>query len=208
MTVAALFVDARGLYPRLLGSELCWDAERDARLYKGPWSVVAHPPCQLWVNLAASNWARGQRDGKPRPYPAWYPGGSDGGCFEAALRAVRRFGGVLEHPAFSWAWRRYGVPAVPRPAFQGWHGPVYWGGVPVWVCEVWQSAYGHLCRKRTWLCYVGERPPLELDWRRLEGTHQVGWFDRKKPTVSKKQAIHSPLAFAEMLIKLAEHAVF
>ena len=59
MTVAALFVDAssHGIYPRLLGTQ-CWGEAQDARIYRGPDPVVAHPPCQLWVNMAAVNWKR------------------------------------------------------------------------------------------------------------------------------------------------------
>jgi hypothetical protein len=146
--------------------------------------------------MAAANWWRGLREGRGRPYPAWYAGGSDGGCFEAALETIDRVGGVIEHPAGTWAWSTYGIPA---PSGVGWQRVARLR----YVCEVWQSAYGHACRKRTWLLYYGQRPPFELDWRRLEGTHQVGWFDRKKPTVNKKQAIASPRAFAEELIALA-----
>jgi hypothetical protein len=73
-----------------------------------------------------------------------------------------------------------------------------------WTCEVWQSAYGHAARKRTWLLYCGKRPPFELNWDRTVGTHQVGWFDRSKPTLSKKAASATPLAFAQELIRLAE----
>ena len=47
-----------------------------------------------------------------------------------------------------------------------------------WVCEVWQSAYGHPARKRTWLLYCGTVPPLEAKWERPKGTHQIGWFER------------------------------
>lgn len=75
MTVAALYVDAKGPYmtdPRVDP----WPESRDARRYAGPWPVVAHPPCNLWVNFAAVNWKR-----YGRRLPAWYPGGSDGGCF-------------------------------------------------------------------------------------------------------------------------------
>jgi hypothetical protein len=73
-----------------------------------------------------------------------------------------------------------------------------------YVCEVWQSAYGHQARKRTWLLYCGARPPFELRWERQPGTHQVGWFDRNKPTLSKRAASATPPAFAEELIRLAE----
>jgi hypothetical protein len=47
MTVAALYVDALGCYPRMAGVD-AWDVTRDARLYAGPWPVVAHPPCGSW----------------------------------------------------------------------------------------------------------------------------------------------------------------
>lgn len=191
MTVAALFVDPEGVYTALLGAGLCWDAARDGRTYAGPWPVVAHPPCQLWVNFAWLNYARyGGEHNRP---------GNDRGCFAAALAAVSRFGGVLEHPAFSAAWEAFGLLA---PDGEGWIP----SGSQEWVCEVWQSAYGHPARKRTWLLYCGERPPLELDWRRLPGSHQVGWFDRKKPSLGKRAASHSPVAFARRLIEIARNS--
>jgi hypothetical protein len=39
--VAALYIDERGPYPKLLGADRCWGESRDARLYGGPWPVVA-----------------------------------------------------------------------------------------------------------------------------------------------------------------------
>lgn len=97
LTVAALFVDKRGPYWNRPDVD-AWDIERDARNYNGPHPVVAHPPCQLWVNLAAVNWKRYRRQ-----LLAWYPGGSDDGCFASALAIVGRTGGVIEHPAGSHA---------------------------------------------------------------------------------------------------------
>ncbi|WP_215412864.1 hypothetical protein, partial [Escherichia coli] len=80
-----------------------WDEARDARTYAGPHRVVAHPPCQLWVNFAALNFKRyGGEHNRP---------GNDGGCFAAALASVRRWGGVLEHPASSKAWAAHGLTA-------------------------------------------------------------------------------------------------
>jgi hypothetical protein len=72
-----------------------WDEARDARLYAGPWPVVAHPPCSRWCQYAGLVQAR-----------YGYRKGDDGGTFEAALGAVRTWGGVLEHPAFSALSRR------------------------------------------------------------------------------------------------------
>lgn len=190
-SVAALFVDPRGPYPRLLGADQCWTADRDARTYPGPWPVVAHPPCNLWVNLAAVNWKRyGGEHNRP---------GNDGLRFAKALEHVQCFGGVLEHPAGSNAWAAHGLV---RPVRQGWSRDGELG----WVCEVWQSAYGHKARKRTWLYYVGNSPPAQLDWTRYPGTHQCGWFDRVKPTLSKREASLTPEPFARALIALAEGA--
>lgn len=206
--VQALFVDTEhpeAIYPRLLGPERCWGELRDARGYPGPDPVVAHPPCQLWVNYAAVNWKRYRRQ-----RPAWYPGGTDEGCFESALMSVRTYGGVLEHPASSHAWAAYGLNPPNDTSYPGWapcsiYGHRTDGGWAYsWVCEVWQSAYGHPARKRTWLLYCGKRPPFELNWARNPGTHQVGWFDRNKPTLSKRAASATPPTFAEELMRLAE----
>jgi len=187
--IAALFVDPKGCYSGLPGVE-AWPESRDARRYSGPHPVVAHPPCHLWVNFAAVNWAR---YGKTRP--AWYPGGDDDGCFSAALHAVLTWGGVLEHPAFSHAWTHYGLT---RPVEGQWVAAEGY-----WVCEVWQSAYGHRARKRTWLLYAGQRAPFELRWERKPGTHQVGWFDRNKPTLGKRAASATPSEFRDELLRLS-----
>lgn len=184
-TVAVLFCDPKGIYAELPGVEL-WDAARDARSYAGPHPVVAHPPCHLWTNLAYVNYKRyGGEHNRP---------GNDGGCFAAALCAVRKWGGVLEHPAFSRAWALHGL-----------HNPI----VGTWlnnVTEVWQNAYGHKARKRTWLYATN---PLPANWERKPGTHQCGWFGRngrKKTTLSKKEASATPRAFAEYLVSLARNS--
>lgn len=189
--IAALFVATGGCYFDLEGVDP-WDEKRDARLYMGPWPVVAHPPCQLWINYAALNFKRyGGEHNRP---------GNDQGCFSAALSSVREWGGVLEHPASSNAWREYGLE---RPLKRGgW----YHGGNGDWVCEVWQSVYGHRARKRTWLLYCGDADPPELDWRQEPGTHQVGWFDRIKPTLGKKAASATPTPFRDLLLSIARTA--
>lgn len=188
--VAALYVDPRGAYGALPGVD-AWGEKRDARLYAGPHPVVAHPPCHLWVNLACVNFKRyGGEHNRP---------GNDGGCFKAALASVRQWGGVLEHPAFSRAWSTFGLTP---PVGTGWAQTTS----REWVCEVWQSAYGHKARKRTWLLYVGSRPPHELHWERNSGTHQVGWFDRNKPSLGKKAASATPTAFRDELLRLARHS--
>lgn len=190
--IAALFVQTGGCYFGLPDVDP-WDEARDARRYKGPAPVVAHPPCQLWGAFAAVNYARwGGEHNKP---------GNDAGCFAAALRSVIQFGGVLEHPANSRAWGAYGIT---RPKAPGWQRH----GLHEWVCEVWQSAYGHRAAKSTVLFYCGRTPPFDLDWRRAPGSHQIGFHDqrgklRNKPTLSRKEANATPVPFRDALIALA-----
>lgn len=197
-TVAALYVATDGCYFGVPGV-IPYDIRKNAMLYGGPYPVVAHPPCQLWGNLAYVNYKRwGGEHNKP---------GNDGGTFAHALSCVVRFGGVLEHPAFTKAWTAHGLP---KPIGVGWT----WFDQG-WVCEVWQSAYGHKARKRTWLYYRGLVPPFEpfeLDWSRKPGTHQIGRENRQgvvrnnKPTLSKLEANATPIAFRDTLLALARRS--
>lgn len=187
--IAALYVQKGGCYYGLPDVDP-WDEERDARLYAGPWPVVAHPPCQRWTNMTALNFKRyGGNHNRP---------GNDGGCFSAALESVRKYGGVLEHPAGSHAWPRH---YLPEPLPGGWHSTFF--APNEWVTEVNQSAYGHKARKRTWLFCVSDREPQSLDWRDVPGSHQCGWFDRIKPTLSKLETNATPPAFRDLLLSIA-----
>lgn len=190
-TIAALYVYPDGPYAGLDGVDL-WDEKRDARLYPGPHPVVAHPPCSSWCQLAPIN---AKRYG--------HLVGDDGGCFAAALAAVRRWGGVLEHPARTYAWRAHGLPR-PRGA---WMRDLLDRG---WVCEVSQAAYGHAAQKLTWLYYVGEAPPPDLDWSRPEATAIVSWCAnhavRDLPRIGKRAASLSPPAFRDLLVAMARSA--
>lgn len=193
--VAALFVQADGCYSGLPYIDL-WPEYRDARKYSGALPVVAHPPCQLWGSLAAVNYARwGGEHNKPK---------NDNGCFKSALDSVNRFGGVLEHPAKTKAFAEYGLPC---PTSMGWQKTICGG----WVCEVWQSAYGHRANKATWLYYKGRKAPLNFNWERSVGTHQIGFQDQRgkaanKPTLNKREANATPIAFRDALIQLALHS--
>ena len=99
--VAALFVATDGAYFGLAGVDP-WDEIRDARLYEGPFAVVAHPPCERWGRY----WGGGPMlHGTPRQKTM----GDDGGCFASALASVRKYGGILEHPEASHAWVAHGL---------------------------------------------------------------------------------------------------
>ena len=190
--IAALFVQKDGIYYEIDGVDP-WSEDRDARLYNGPHPVVAHPPCQRYGSFAFVNYSRwgGEHN---RPY-------NDQGCFASAIAAVNCWGGVLEHPAKSRAWWLYNLE---KPEAGKW---IQSGAG--WVCEVWQSAYGHRANKATWLYYRGAWKPFDLRWDRPRGSHQVGFHDqrgkaRNKPTLGKKEASATPVIFRDALIRLAE----
>ena len=132
MIPAALYVDvARGPYAAM-GLD-CWGVERDATMYPGPGPVIAHPPCEAWGRYAFK--ARTDRRHLAL----------------AAVEQVRRFGGILEHPAHSLLWREARLP---------WPGelPDAWGCRSAHVEQGW---WGHPAPKPTWLYFVGvELPPF------------------------------------------------
>jgi len=204
--IAALFVEPGGCYFGLPNVDP-WDESRDARLYPGPHPVVAHPPCQRWGRF----WHGSTR--KPHQYKL----GDDGGCFAAALSAIKKWGGVLEHPAHSKAW---GAFKLLKPAAgAGWQRDQT---NSLWVCSVEQGHYGHFSRKPIWLLAAGidgaDLP--ELDWtkgqqrlpdwmierygyekaRRIGVVAMVG--GKNKTTIRNA----TPLPFRDILIGIARSA--
>ena len=192
--IAALYVQTGGSYYGLENVDP-WDENRDARNYDGPFPVVAHPPCSSWCQLAPVNQAR---------WGAMI--GDDAGTFAAALAAVRRFGGVLEHPAYSIAWSRFGLPTPTRG---GWTQALGDEGI---TTEVSQSAYGHPARKRTWLYAVGV-DPVKLDWREPAGCAVIGNGIHSGQSVGRDKlgpalASKTPEAFRDVLIGLARSVAY
>lgn len=197
--VAALYVDARGPYWTMPGVDP-WDVRRDATRYGlQSWDtspVVAHPDCGPWGKLRhmykGSNHAHAPR----------------------AIEQVRRFGGVLEHPAHSRLWSPVHGVVLPLPG-----APAdAWGGVTI---AVNQSDWGHVARKPTWLYLVRVpawlvrayhapfpgRPPTH--W--IGGGRNIAYANRaqrgKIPVgikcASAEQRRRTPPAFAQYLVTLA-----
>ena len=168
--VAALFVRADSSYKSMRGVD-AWDEVRDASRYLGPWPVVAHPPCRGWGRL--------RHLAKVRP-----------GELALALFAVdrvRRFGGVLEHPASSQLWQAAGLPRPgERDAFGG------------FTYVVHQSWWGHRAPKATWLYVVGVDPsyfpavPFHL-----------GLSDGRVELMGRAERERTPERFATWLVELA-----
>lgn len=195
--VSALYIDPRGPYPRMADVD-CWDASRDARIYAGPWPVVAHPPCGPWGALRHMRVPNRERRT------------TDATCGPIAVEQVRRWGGVLEQPARSRLWWHCGLPQPGEfhDAF---------GGYSVEVCQV---SWGHVARKRTWLYVVGVPQAVVVEGIRTGGTptHWVSGgrlHDRKgsggvvPPGIkvcSAQQRRRTPPAFAAWLVSLARRA--
>lgn len=204
-TVAALYVETGGSYFNLPGVDP-WDEARDARSYAGPHPVIAHPPCQRWGDMWMGSPLVIARTGVRKKL------GDDGGCFAAALAAVRKFGGVLEHPEGSRAWGFYGLNKPPREG--GWVAADWEGG---WTCRVEQVAYGHIVRKPTWLYSVGcDLPSLiwGVDPRKLPSMVQPSASRvaaGRTPSVNAhgvpdRLRIHTPEPFRDMLLSMARSA--
>jgi len=179
-TVAALYIDPRGPYPKMKGVD-CWDESRDARLYDGPHPVVAHPPCGPWSKLRHLCTKQ------------------DASCGPRAVVQVQRFGGVLEHPAFS---SLFDHMQLPKP------GEI--GDVHGWTYHVEQVDWGHPCVKPTWLYIVGVdkwRVARDIQrQKRRDPTHCVCTGPRqlkRLPVASKPMKQRTPPLFAEWLVSLA-----
>lgn len=204
LPVAALFVQTGGQYFGLEGVDP-WDEARDARKYRGTHPVVAHPPCQRWGKLWAGQPLSIKRTGKRKRK------GDDGGCFSAAIAAVRTWGGVIEHPWGSHAWAHFGLNRPPRSG--GWIVADVYGG---WTCCVEQGRYGHYARKPTLLYAVGCELP-ELDWgigasrldpevierMGLTRAKRLGEVGARGGGTDSTPRIHTPPPFQNLLLSIA-----
>lgn len=204
--IAALFVATGGVYFDLPDVDP-WDEKRDARRYYAlhySFPVVAHPPCERWGRY----WGGGPMlHGTPKQKIL----GNDGGCFAAALDAVRACGGVLEHPEASHAW---GAFRLAKPSKSGgWikadaHG---------FTCCVEQGHYGHRARKATWLYAVRADLP-ELKWGPAPSGPRLdcGFHSKEErqarahvarrvaaTRLTSKENIATPIPFRNVLLSIA-----
>lgn len=195
--VAALFVRSDSIYYTLPGVD-CWNIERDARQWPGGVPGVFHPPCRAWGRLAHM--------ANPRP--------DEKDLARWAVGQVRRWGGVLEHPAASRLWADMMLPPPGRgkDAFDG------------WTLGISQHWWGHRAEKKTLLYIVGctaggmpDMPALALgsgthviaqDTRAGNGGRRLGPGDLGwRPFVTHAEREHTPPALAEWLVELARRCV-
>lgn len=174
--VAVLFARSDSNYKSLDQTDV-WDADRDARKWPGGLPVVAHPPCRAWGRLR--HFAKPRDDEKELAH--------------FAVRQVREYGGVLEHPASSSLWTAAGLPAIgERDEFGGWTLPIS------------QHWWGHRAEKKTWLYIVGCAPSCIPDLPMVLGEAEcvIGSKSGRKE-ISKAEREHTPKELAIWLIALA-----
>jgi hypothetical protein len=189
MRVAALYVLASSSYYAAIEGVDLWPIRRDARLYSGPWPVVAHPPCGHWSPRVLH---------RTHDVPE-----HDASLGPMALGQVRRYGGVMEHPAGSklWAFMRLPKPwpykprSSPSEALRD-----DYGGFSIEVRQAW---WGDKRGKLTWLyfCHVDPAvivlpkmidpppPPTDIPKRQRrdgEGFYARSWSDKMGATERKR----------------------
>lgn len=179
MTVAILFARHDSIYKTIPDCDV-WDADRDALKWPGGCPVVAHPPCRLWGRLR--NFSTAPESEKE--LALW------------AARQVRKWGGVLEHPASSTLWPAANLPQPgERDSFGG------------WTLTVSQWWWGHKADKLTWLYICGVQPPElpAIPYRIGEPAFVVQTRNRKslKADISKAEREHTPVEFARWLVEVA-----
>ncbi len=183
-TVAVLFARKDSIYKTLPGCDV-WDIERDARNYVGGGHIVAHPPCRAWGAYRFL--------AKPRP--------DEKALATWAVDMLRRWGGILEHPAASLLWPEKGLPEP---------GDVdKWGGFTVAAPQFW---WGHLADKPTRFyivgCKPGDLPPIPFVLGEAPRTQSTMTKAKLKlpgsrPELLKKDREKTPPALAEWLIEVA-----
>ena len=200
----ALFVESNGVYdkdPRVIK----WDIERDAFKCKNGLPAIAHPPCKRWGRYWSGGPSVKVKKNK----------GDDDGCFAYSLWYVRTYGGVIEHPEASHAWKWFGLNKPPKSG--GWIKADDYGG---FTCCVEQGHYGHKARKATWL-YLNNFKPIDLIWGKSEGKMQMEegahskeegklWRSspgyKPKPRLSAAERLATPVLFKELLISILDNS--
>lgn len=173
--IAVLCCARNSVYKSMDGVD-CYDIDRDCRTFPGGMPIVGHPPCRSWSAYCA-------HQAKP------LPGEKELGPW--CVEQLRKWGGVLEHPAHSRLFTTCGLPMPGQKI--GREQTIY----------VEQAQWGDTRQKKTWLCFFGIDQIPELPPRVERDT--TG--DRRRwQLMSKNQRSATIPAFAEWLIEAARRA--
>jgi hypothetical protein len=178
--VSVLYAESNSVYKMLPNCDV-WDKERDARRWQGNEAIVTHPPCGQWGRLRT--FARADIDEKSLAV--------------LAVLAVRKYGGVLEHPKGSLLWKHC---RLPEPGQYD-----RWGGYTMPILQQW---FGHRAEKATWLyivgCPVDELPSLPFVLGASEFVVQTKKKTGYRRHLPKKERLSTPRPLAEWLLEVAK----
>jgi len=173
--IAALCVAPNSVYKTMRDVD-AYDSKRDVRTFQGGMPIVAHPPCRAWSAYTS-------HQAKPSL------GEAELGLLCADL--LRRWGGVLEHPAHS---RLFHAASLPLPGQR--IGDLF-------TVPVLQAWWGYPMKKATWLCF-SRIDVASLDFPYIEHDSRSGVGDRRRQQVmSKHQRAATHPALAEFLVSAA-----
>jgi hypothetical protein len=176
--ISVLFAARDSVYKTIDGLDV-WDEERNALLWPGGNPGIFHPPCRLWSAFLHQFSTAPQSEKK---LAFW------------SVEQIRRWGGVLEHPAFSNLWDAAHLPSPgQRDSY----------GFTISIDQFW---FGHQCRKRTWIYCCGiARSAVPAPPIRLVGQYPVALHTKQRvPKRDKYSRSATPFAFAQWLVETAE----
>jgi hypothetical protein len=180
--ISVLFAARDSVYKTLPDLDV-WDEDRDALKWPGGNRGIFHPPCRLW-----SRWMR-QFSTAPieeKEYAFW------------SVDQVRRWGGVLEHPACSLLWDE---AKLPKPGRGDKHG---------FSIALYQQWFGHKAQKATWLYICGVRSLPQIPFVLGEPIAHTHWSQMVKhkdmQRLSHRERHGTPIEFAKWLVAVCEPA--
>jgi hypothetical protein len=175
--ISILFAARNSVYKTIPGLDV-WDEDRNALNWPGGNPGIFHPPCRLWSMLSHFSVAPKEEKELAR----W------------SVRQIRKWGGVLEHPAHSKLWLDQDLP---RPGQKDAYG---------FTTGVYQWWFGHRGRKATWLYICGIDPktvpliPFKLGQAEATCSTRHGGPGR----IRDNEIEATPPEFANWLIAVAE----
>ena len=177
--IAVLFARSDSIYKTFTACDV-YDIDRNALTWPGGAPLIAHPPCRAWGRLRT--FAR-PREGE-KELALW------------AVEQIRKWGGVLEHPAGSTLWQ---AASLPKPGQRD-----EFGGFTFGIHQHWM---GHRAEKATLLYIVGieprQLPPIPLTLETPTHVIQSRKRTDHRPHVSKAEREHTPEPLAHWLVQVA-----
>ncbi len=155
---------------------IVFDKTRDAKTFKGNTPVLGHPPCRAWSAFC-------KHQAKPEP------GEKELGIWVCAQ--VKRYGGIIEQPAYSGLFEAAGLPKPDEIATESSFS----------ICLL-QSWWGYPCLKKTWL-YFSKISRSEIN---LPFQFDVSGSRKKEAHMSKRQRSETVPEFAKWLVALTRKA--